>query len=237
MAEGKKAEERWLPIESNPEVMNSFLKKLGVPEDWEINDVFGLDPELLLMLPQPVLALLLLFPITEKYESFAREQEAAMKDVAVSDKLYYMKQTVSNACGTVALMHAVINNAVSGQISLKDGPLKSFVEATRKLSAEERAERLEADDDICGAHDEAAREGQTRAPDRDDKVDYHFVCFVPVAGDLYELDGRKSGPILKKAKCSPDTFLTDAAAACKEYMARDPDNINFTIVALTAKMD
>ena len=66
MAEGEKAEERWLPIESNPEVMNSFLKKLGVPDDWEINDVFGLDSELLLMLPQPVLALLLLFPITEK---------------------------------------------------------------------------------------------------------------------------------------------------------------------------
>lgn len=55
-------------------------------------------------------------------------------------------------------------------------------------------------------------------------------------GDLYELDGRKSGPI-KKAKCSADTFLSDAAAACKEYMVRDPDNINFTIVALTAKMD
>ena len=236
MAEGEKAEERWLPIESNPEVMNSFLKKLGVPDDWEINDLFGLDPELLLMLPQPVLALLLLFPITEKYESFAKEQEAAMKDVTVSDKLYYMKQTVSNACGTVALMHAVINNTVNGQISLRDGLLKRFVEATKDLSAEERAVRLEADDDICGAHDEAAREGQTRAPDREDQVDYHFVCFVPVDGDLYELDGRKSGPI-KKAKCSSDTFLSDAAAACKEYMVRDPDNINFTIVALTAKMD
>ena len=235
MAEGKKAE-RWLPIESNPEVMNSFLKKLGVPVDWEINDVFGLEPELLLMLPQPVLALLLLFPITEKYESFAREQEAAMRDVAVSEQLYYMKQTISNACGTVALMHAVINSAVSGQISLAEGPLKRFVEATKTLSAEERAVRLEADDDICGAHDEAAREGQTRAPDREDQVDYHFVCFVQVEGGLYELDGRKSGPILK-GKCSPDTFLTDAAAACKEYMTRDPENINFTIVALTAKMD
>ena len=235
MAEDKKAE-RWLPIESNPEVMNSFLQKLGVPKEWEINDVFGLDPELLLMLPQPVLALLLLFPITEKYESFAREQEAAMKDVTVSDKLYYMKQTISNACGTVALMHAVINSVNSGQISLGEGPLKRFVEATRDLSPEERAVRLEDDDDICGAHDAAAREGQTRAPDREDQVDYHFVCFVSVDGGLYELDGRKSGPILK-GKCGPDTFLNDAAAACKEYMTRDPENINFTIVALTAKME
>ena len=130
----------------------------------------------------------------------------------------------------------LLSSSNSCQIHLSEGPLKRFIEATKDLSAEERAERLEADDDICGAHDEAAREGQTRAPDREDKVDYHFVCFVHVDGGLYEMDGRKSGPILK-GKCSPDTFLNEAAAACKEYMTRDPDNINFTIVALTAKMD
>ena len=39
---------------------------MGFPADWEINDVFGLEEELLSMLPQPVLALLLLFPISEK---------------------------------------------------------------------------------------------------------------------------------------------------------------------------
>ena len=236
MAEGENKVERWLPIESNPEVMNSFLRKLGVPADWEINDVFGLDPELLMMLPQPVVAMLLLFPITDKYEEYAREQEEQMKDKVVSDKLYYMKQTISNACGTVALMHSVINNVVGGVINLNDGPLKTFVEATKDMSPAERAEKLEADDDICKSHDDAAREGQTRAPGRDDHVDYHFVCFVNVDNGLYELDGRKSGPILK-GKCSQETFLSDAAAACKEYMTRDPDNINFTVVALTAKMD
>jgi len=236
MAEGESKVERWLPIESNPEVMNSFLRKLGVPADWEINDVFGLDPELLMMLPQPVLALMLLFPITDKYEEFAREQEEKMKDKCVSDKLYYMKQTISNACGTVALMHSVINNVNGDVIKLNDGPLKKFIEATKEMTPEERAVKLEGDDDICNSHDAAAREGQTRAPDRDEKVDFHFVCFVNVDGGLYELDGRKSGPILKD-KCSSDTFLSQAAEACKEYMARDPENINFTVVALTAKMD
>ena len=89
MAEGESSSSkapRWLPIESNPDVLNSFLKKLGVPSSWEINDVYGLDPELLLMLPQPVLALMLLFPITDKYQQFARGLEDSMKGVAVSDK-------------------------------------------------------------------------------------------------------------------------------------------------------
>jgi ubiquitin carboxyl-terminal hydrolase L3 len=46
--------------------MNLFLRKMGVPVEWEINDVYGLEEELLMMLPQPVLALLLLFPINDK---------------------------------------------------------------------------------------------------------------------------------------------------------------------------
>ena len=62
----KMAEQRWLPIESNPTVMNQFLHKLGMPISWAMTDVYGLDDGLLDMIPQPAVALLLLFPINEK---------------------------------------------------------------------------------------------------------------------------------------------------------------------------
>jgi ubiquitin carboxyl-terminal hydrolase L3 len=225
--------ERWLPIESNPTVMNSFLRKLGVSEEWEINDVYGLEDELLMMLPQPVLALLLLFPITDKYEEYAKELTAKSADASVSKKVFYMKQTISNACGTVALLHSVGNNLDS--IPLKDGALKEFIEASSSKTPEEIAETLEASDEICSSHDDAAREGQTSAPGREDCVDYHFVAFVRIDDDLYELDGRKEGPIVM-GKTSKEGFMKDAAKACQEYMKRDPENINFTVLALTAKM-
>ena len=49
-----------------PLVILQFLHEAGLSKKWAIADVFGLDPELLAMLEQPVLSLLLLFPINEK---------------------------------------------------------------------------------------------------------------------------------------------------------------------------
>lgn len=63
---------------------------------------------------------------------------------------------------------------------------------------------------------------------------YHFIAFVHKDGNLYELDGRKEFPI-NHGPSSDDTFLNDAAEACRKYMSRDPGNVNFTIVALTAE--
>lgn len=45
---------------------------------WSFVDVYGLDPDLLAMVPQPVLALIMLFPITPATEA-AKQQ--GMQDV------------------------------------------------------------------------------------------------------------------------------------------------------------
>lgn len=52
----------------------------------------------------------------------------------------------------------------------------------------------------------AANEGNTRPPALDEVVSLHFVTLVVVDGQMWELDGRKSGPV-SHGPASRDTIL------------------------------
>lgn len=46
-----------------------------------------------------------------QYEAFKQEEEEKLKDQPqVSPDIYFIKQTIGNACGTIGLIHAVANN-------------------------------------------------------------------------------------------------------------------------------
>ncbi len=145
-------------IRATDPVSFQFLHASGLSKKWEISDVFGLDDELLAMLNQPVLALLLLFPTSDKLSKLYADKDTKVADPIPSD-LYYMKQTISNACGTVALIHAVANN--QAKVELTEGKLHQFLQETKSDTPEVRAEKLEASKEICETHDDVAREGQT----------------------------------------------------------------------------
>ncbi|KAL2729436.1 ubiquitin carboxyl-terminal hydrolase [Vespula squamosa] len=215
----------WIPLESNPEVMTKFLHKLGVPEQWNMIDIYGLEPDLLAVVPRPVLAVILLYPESVKTEVQNKEdEETKSKDNGKDrpDGVYHMKQIISNACGTVALIHSVANNME--EINLKEGFLKSFLDDSKDLSFAERGELL----DIL-----ILNLMLVQAPEEDTPVYYHFVAFVQKNGTLYELDGRKLAPV-DHGPTTRETLLEDSVRVCKEYMARDPSEMRFTVVALAA---
>lgn len=228
---------RWFPLESNPEVMNKFITQMGFSTgEYCLTDVFSTEEWALEMVPKPVLGVVFLYPLTEKSEKHkAEEEERIQKEgQVVSPNVYYMKQTVGNACGTVGLLHAIgnIRHFHDGNLlGPEDSYLRTFYKATESLSPDEIADYLMNDDAIESFHGSSAQEGQTEADEESLKVNKHFIAFTHVDGHLYELDGRKNFPI-NHGETSPETLLPDACRVIQGFFDRDPEEVGFTIMAL-----
>ncbi|OAD76408.1 hypothetical protein PHYBLDRAFT_158308 [Phycomyces blakesleeanus NRRL 1555(-)] len=225
----KPTEQKWLPLEANPDVWNKIIHRLKVNSQWNFVDVYGFEPELLAMIPRPVTAIIFLFPLTENYEKFKEEEEAhlARHEQNISPDLIFFKQTIANACGMIAILHAIANN--DNEI-VGPGLLSNLLEKAAPMSPDERAELLENCTELSSVHQEAANQGQTQTPDLGDEVNLHFSCFVKVDDHLYELDGRKPFPI-NHGKCTD--LVASAAKIIQQHMARDPDETEFSAIALT----
>jgi len=226
-------EEYWIPLESNPAVLTEFAEKLGTPAEWGFSDCFGLDDELLSFVPHPCLALILLFPCSKI--GALREGKSYVNTTPLPDNVvnssdfYFMKQLVGNACGTVAIVHAIANNRSRLNLS-KDSFFSKFLQRTKDLDPDTRGNLFGGEQDLKEAHTEAANHGQTDAPEADAKIDHHFVCFVEVGDQVLEFDGGREGPISHGP--TNDNFLKSAAAVIKrEYLERLPDELGFSVIA------
>eukprot|EP00238_Polyblepharides_amylifera_P001665 CAMPEP_0196572452 /NCGR_PEP_ID=MMETSP1081-20130531/2503_1 /TAXON_ID=36882 /ORGANISM="Pyramimonas amylifera, Strain CCMP720" /LENGTH=225 /DNA_ID=CAMNT_0041889783 /DNA_START=102 /DNA_END=779 /DNA_ORIENTATION=+ len=220
----------WLPLESNPELLTDFAERVGLPVGtWVFSDVLGLDAELLCMVPAPCKALTLLFPIAKMGPvKQAQAERIQQEGQHVSDQVFFIKQldSVGNACGTIAAVHALVNSGAP-----VTGALADFLAQQKQASPEERGLALSEDSSLKEASEDSAQGGQTETPDRDAEVEHHFITFVPVDGHLYELDGRKEAPI-NHGPTTEDSFLSHAAQIIREnFMAYDPDNLTFNVMA------
>ncbi|TPX68740.1 hypothetical protein SpCBS45565_g02937 [Spizellomyces sp. 'palustris'] len=215
----------WTPLESNPTVMNKYMERLV--EIFTVDTFLpsGLDEELLQFIPRPAVA------VYEQYR-LSEEERLRREGQVVSPHIYFVRQTIPNACGTIGLLHALANN--TDLLTLREGPLKRILDQTKDNTPEERARVLELSVDLASVHDESSQEGQTAAPPREQDIDTHFICFVQKDGNLYEMDGRKPFPI-NHGDC--DDLLLDSVKVIKQFMERDPDNLNFTVIALAPSQE
>ncbi|KAJ0179754.1 hypothetical protein K1T71_004345 [Dendrolimus kikuchii] len=220
-----------LPMESNPETMNKYLFKLGVPDKWRMVDVIGLEGEALTWVPRPVLAVILLFPLSDVYEQHRRDQENELlnKGLRAPKDVFHLKQVLSHVCGTIALVHSVANN--THNIELKDGLLKNYLRDAKGLDSSAKGALLENSEAILQAYKDIVYTETDNNAEANEIVNNHFVTFICKNGSLFELDGRKALPI-NHGPSSPETFLEDAAKVCRDFIAREPDNIGFNVVAL-----
>jgi ubiquitin carboxyl-terminal hydrolase L3 len=221
---------QWLPLEANPEALTAYAASLGIPEGYKFYDVLGTEDWALDMIPPGVVSFLLLYPLSEASEL---ERTTTVCD-ATSPGTYFMKQNIGNACGTIAILHALLNMKLASDPSLfhPSSYISRMYSTTKDMSGIERGVWLENETEIEKAHTATESMGQSAVPTGEDgEVDTHFICFSEVAGVVYEFDGRRSGPV-NRGRVETDFGKTTLGIIRDEFIARNPDDIRFSILAL-----
>lgn len=213
----------WIPMESNPEVMNSFLRRVGVKPNINVVDVLGFDDELLQMVEGKVEGVLLCYPMKKETDSTVDEE--------AKSRLWFMRQTIRNACATMALIHLLANQCNDNDFE-SDSSIRQFIKESKQLEPEVRADKFEKNQTIATAHEKSSVEGQTEAPAASESVEYHFISIIHNQNVIYEMDGRKHGPV-NHGKTSVASFLKDAIQVVKKFVDIDPANPNFSVQAVT----
>ena len=227
--------------------MSHLVHQLGLSPGFGFTDVFSIDePELLAFVPRPSHALLLVFPVSQTYEA-SREAEDATKDSysgsGPNEPVMWFKQTIRNACGLIGLLHAV-SNGESRQHITPGSDLDGLLKEAEGLEPIQRADLLYDSKALESAHADAAKLGDTAAPQAEDSVDLHFVAFVRgVDGTLWELDGRRKGPLARGVLKEGDDALSEAALDLgvrrflkTEAQGGNPD-LRFSLVSLGPLFD
>lgn len=226
----------WKPLESNSEALTKYMASLGVSEEFQLVDVFSLDEEFLAFIPQPCVAVIFLFPLTPQHEYDRKKLLEAPYDPTLDIKdAFFIRQTIKNACGTIALLHAILNNLDCIDLALGEGVLKELHKDLEPLSPEERAKKLEQDSSLAKCHAEFAEQGQTAPVSEESELNLHFTTFVSINGDLVELDGRHPYP--KKVGACPTKLelLTSCAKHFKQLIQDMQGESDFSILALVKK--
>ncbi|KAJ7481811.1 ubiquitin carboxyl-terminal hydrolase [Mycena latifolia] len=195
-----------IPLESDPEIFTDLVRALGV-HSLEFRDVLSISTEELapggdLELPHPVYAFILVYTTTREYEADLRAERQKARDegrgyagCGTDEPAIWFEQTIRNACGLFAMLHAVSNLSATGdQFIEPNSLLAALLHATIALGPTERAAALKNSEGIARVYNRAAPRGSS--PLLDD-VPGHYVCFVrsPKDGHIYELDGGKNGPV------------------------------------------
>lgn len=107
------------------------------------------------------------------------------------------------------------------------------------MCASDRAELLENDDELEGTYKSVAVLGDTAAPENpEDKVDFHYVCFVKSRcnDNLYLLDGDRERPLKESILRSSDLLCEQGTEIIHRFIKKHDNGGNFSLLALAPVM-
>jgi ubiquitin carboxyl-terminal hydrolase L3 len=200
--------------ENNPDVMNQLATKLGLSSELQFYDVYSLDePELLADIPRPVLALLVIIPLTPAWDQSRKTEDAEQEPYTGSgpdEPVIWFKQTIGHACGSIGLLHSVMNGSAVDFIK-RDSDLAMLRSLAIPLDMTKRAEMLYNNEPFELAHKSVEQAGDSAADLTGEREGGHFVSFVKSCGKLWELEGSRKGPLERGSLADDEDVLSPRA--------------------------
>lgn len=190
--------------------MSALATKLGLSPALNFHDIYTLDQEELSHRTDTALALIAIIPLTPAWKADRETEDAAgvgegyHRQGSSNSRIIWFKQTIRDACGSIALLHAAVNG--EGKELIVPG---SVVDKIRRdaipLAMEERAQMLHDSVPFEEVHQAVATMGDTETPEVLGwyPEGQHFVAFVKAEGRLWELEGGRKGPI-DRGELGPD---------------------------------
>ncbi|EGW30853.1 uncharacterized protein SPAPADRAFT_62754, partial [Spathaspora passalidarum NRRL Y-27907] len=175
-----------IPLESNPSIFTDLSYNLGLSPLLQFHDVYSLvDQDLLAFLPQPIYGIILLFPLTRQYEEYHKNEDSK-RDLELSDKVTWFKQTIGNGCGLYALLHILAN--LPSDLIIENSKLAEFLKQVQGKSIQDTSKLVEGLESFIKLDENFGSKGQTEAPEATASIDLHFITYIKGKnGHLYEL--------------------------------------------------
>jgi len=102
----------FIPLESDPAVLNDLMYGLGVSGCLAFTDVWSIDDSVQLSsISRPVYALILVLPTFAEYERHRRSSRGPGDTTGEikGEEMIWIRQTIDNACDLYVILHAICN--------------------------------------------------------------------------------------------------------------------------------
>ncbi|OAA56960.1 ubiquitin carboxyl-terminal hydrolase [Niveomyces insectorum RCEF 264] len=208
----------WTDIESEPAFFNAILKELGV-QDAKIHEIFTVDDESMAHLPNPV-GLIFLYKFVEEDENEVREAcpdhlwfanqttsnacgTIAMLNIAMNcDGIRLGDHLARFKAATQHLHPALRGHLLSTNTAIRSAH-NSFARRLDMLMSDvalkwEWTEAAKAKKTTTTAKRKARQGGgrrKRRAGVADADAAFHFIAYVPIGQDVWELNGMQEKPL------------------------------------------
>lgn len=177
---------RWAQLEGDADVLTQYAQRLGLSPTWGFVDVLSLEAEAAIACGGDELASTEAIVVIAPIGTLERLPVETLD--AAEEGCLFIRQTIDNACGAIALLHLLLNVAVMANTKIH----RTLVELP---NATARGHWIEENAELAALHAELAALGSTEQPDLAADTELHFVAIVNVGEQAVLLDGRRTSPV------------------------------------------